>query len=132
MEKRTSVLVILEIHFNLDQTLNFSKIYAERVRCPKQTKSPKYRIYKDETPQNAVLDHHTYYSTDQSSLAAGTGKPQDEEMPCNAFVWAIQPKFQKLWNFGAAQGLLLQDRTLLLDNSIGFRVIQCKTRTSGV
>lgn len=113
MEKRTSVLVILEIHLILDYMLNFSKIYAERVRCPKQTNSPKYTNRKDQTPQNTVLDHHIYYSTYQSSLAVGTGKPQDEEMQANAFVWAIQPKFQKLWNFCTTQGPLLQDRTLL-------------------
>lgn len=147
MAGSTSDLVILVIHFNLDQKLNFSKIYAKRASCPndikknpneKQTKPTNpHKPKKTQNPQNTVLGHQTYYSTYHSSLAVGTRKAQDEEslakQPVQCFCLGYPTKFPEIHRFGPHTYPC--HRTELYcwttpSATVCFPVTWCKTRTS--
>lgn len=109
MAGSTSDLVILVIHFNLDQKLNFSKIYAKRASCPNDIKkNPNEKQTKPTNPhkpkkpkihkiQSQVIKLIIPLTTLLSQW--GPEKPKMRKVlpnsQCNASVWAIQPNFQK-------------------------------------
>lgn len=152
MVGRTSDLIILVIHFNLDQKLNFSKIYAKRASCPndikknpneKQTKNAKQKTQthtnqkKPQNLQNIVLGHQTYYSTYHSSLAVGTGKAQDEEslakQPVQCFCLGYPTKLPEIHRFGPHTYPCHRAELYCWTTpsaTVCFPVTWCKTRTS--
>lgn len=146
MAGSTSDLVILVIHFNLDQKLNFSKIYAKRASCPNDIKkNPNEKQTKPTNPhkpkkpkihkiQSQVIKLIIPLTT---PLAVGTRKAQDEEslakQPVQCFCLGYPTKFPEIHRFGPHTYPC--HRTELYcwttpSATVCFPVTWCKTRTS--
>lgn len=141
MAGSTSDLIILVIHFNLDQKLNFSNIYAKRASCPNDIKkNPNEKQKKTTNPHKPkkpkihkiqVIKLIIPLTTLLSQC--GPEKPKMRKVlpnsQCNASAWAIQP----IHRFGPHTYPC--HRTELYcwttpSATVCFPVTWCKTRTS--